>query len=162
MTYLQIPVLPYAQVHFRSLPSDVLLRWDGEQTLRASFFNSLKVRPRMGRRGPFFVHIEVQHQNARQVQRLDVLCLCNGMCSQEAAYICQGSAGNVMGMASEAQDDMWRAVIQVRSAKAVHGDRPRLPLEHLPLSSRCIQALHVQDEMPLLLMLSVCIDLRHS
>lgn len=29
-------------VHFRSFPSDTLLRWDGDVTLRAAFFNSLK------------------------------------------------------------------------------------------------------------------------
>ncbi|CAL8471512.1 g11054 [Coccomyxa elongata] len=29
-------------VHFRSFPSDTLLRWDGDITLRAAFFNSLK------------------------------------------------------------------------------------------------------------------------
>jgi hypothetical protein len=33
---------------------------------------------------------------------------------QEAAYICQGSAGSVMGMASEAQDDLWKSVTEVR------------------------------------------------
>ena len=33
-----------AQVHFRSFPSDILLRWDGDVTLRAAFLNSLKVR----------------------------------------------------------------------------------------------------------------------
>ena len=31
------------QVHYRSFPADALLRWDGADTLRASFFNSLKV-----------------------------------------------------------------------------------------------------------------------
>ena len=33
-----------AQVHFRSFPSDILLRWDGDVTLRAAFLDSLKVR----------------------------------------------------------------------------------------------------------------------
>ena len=32
------------QIHFRAFPTDVLLRWEGEQTLRAAHFNSMKVR----------------------------------------------------------------------------------------------------------------------
>ena len=32
------------QIHYRSFPTNELLRWDGADTLRASFFNSLKVR----------------------------------------------------------------------------------------------------------------------
>ena len=56
-TILQHPCLTHApyidgmsdcraimQVHFRAFPSDLLLRWEGEQTLRAAYFNSLKVR----------------------------------------------------------------------------------------------------------------------
>lgn len=31
------------QIHFRAFPADVLLRWEGEQTLRAAHFNSMKV-----------------------------------------------------------------------------------------------------------------------
>ncbi len=33
-----------AQVHFRSFPADRLLRWEGEASLCAAFFNSLKAR----------------------------------------------------------------------------------------------------------------------
>ena len=33
------------QVHFRSFPMGRLLRWEGEASLRAAFFNSLKARP---------------------------------------------------------------------------------------------------------------------
>ena len=35
------------------------------------------------------------------------------MVLQEAAYICQGSAASVMGMASEEQNDLWEAVTKV-------------------------------------------------
>ena len=38
---------PRAQVHFRAFPSNLLLQWEGEQTLRAAYFNSLKVTARM-------------------------------------------------------------------------------------------------------------------
>lgn len=34
-----------AQIHFRDYPKDVLLQWQGDQTLRTTFMNSLKVRP---------------------------------------------------------------------------------------------------------------------
>lgn len=34
--------LNLVQVHFRAFP-DVLLKWDGDSTLRAAYFNSLKV-----------------------------------------------------------------------------------------------------------------------
>jgi len=33
-----------APVHFRSFPADRLLRWEGEASLCAAFFNSLKAR----------------------------------------------------------------------------------------------------------------------
>ena len=32
---------------------------------------------------------------------------------QEAAYICVGSAAAVMGMTSQAQDDLWAALTKV-------------------------------------------------
>ncbi|KAK9843411.1 hypothetical protein WJX81_000813 [Elliptochloris bilobata] len=60
---------------------------------------------------------------------------------KEAAYVCQGSAGGVMGMATSAQDELWAAVAAgdgsrvaavsgaLRLAPRARGDRrPMLPL----------------------------------
>jgi len=62
--------------------------------------------------------------------------------AQEAAYVCQGSAGGVMGMATSARDELWAAVAAgdgarvaavadsaLRLAPRARGDRrPSLPL----------------------------------
>lgn len=62
-------------------------------------------------------------------------------CMQEAAYVCQGTAGGVMGMATSQQDELWAAVAAgdgarvaavsaaLRLAPRARGDRqPTLPL----------------------------------
>lgn len=117
-------------MHFRSFPSDTLLRWDGEITLRAAFFNSLKVsmlalmlvhgdKPWCSTTLIFGTQVGAQHKAPNQLDPVHVLPAHFGYyCVQEAAYICQGSARGVMDMALEAQNDLWSAVTAVSSSTA--------------------------------------------
>lgn len=98
------------QVHYRAFPASALPPYEGPASLRAAYINSLKV-------GPLALH---------------AACTCHSLLTklgghvflkrhprgyaeselwwQEAAYICAGSSAAVMGMASVAQDELWKSV----------------------------------------------------
>lgn len=111
-------VLALVQVHYRSFPEDILLRWDGMDGLKAHHFSSMKVTARRALSGSWVSscmsgkwHWCLMPRPEAKIGRDALL--------QEAACICEGKAKPVMDLPNRDKDSLWDAINKVSSQHCI-------------------------------------------